>query len=319
MLRHFLQRQLILVTGKGGVGKTSCGLSLAYALSEQGKKVLFCEIGGRASSPIFLGLTEVKQGAAVLSWKFNSKLTLTHLETSAVIQDYFRDALPYERLVRFATNNKILSRLWAAAPSFNEFVLLNSIEKICQGTHPRFDERYDHVVVDLHASGHAVTMLGVPKGINRIAKFGAIAERATAIGKILYDSRRTALTIVTIPEELPVQESVELKQRLQDEVGMSVECVILNLIRERHFSEKEGTGFERLLGSMNEGSGKALIRLAATEMKHRQRQEHWLGRIKDCLAVRFVELPVIIPVGRSRIEKLATVMGEATLTQEWGG
>ena len=104
--------------------------------------------------------------------------------------------------------------------------------------------KFDHVIVDMPASGHAVTMLGVPQGITKIARLGNIAERARELVSLFTNSKRTAMVVVTLRDELPVNETIQLRQRLADEVDVNVTHIVLNQVFERPW--KEGDDHEWL-------------------------------------------------------------------------
>lgn len=237
-MSHWDDQGLILVTGKGGVGKSTCAAGIALGLAQQGKRTLLVDLAARPSiRDMFSVPTTAHEPVAPIA--STPMFYALHIKMEDAIRDYFSEALPVGRLVDIATNNSVLDRLWKAAPSFNELVVWSAILHYVRGTHPRAKMKFDHVVVDMPASGHAVTMLGVPQGITKIARLGNIAERARELVSLFSDSKRTAMVVVTLRDELPVNETIQLRQRLADEVGVQVTHVILNQVFERPWSESD--------------------------------------------------------------------------------
>lgn len=222
-------QKLVLVTGKGGVGKSTCAAGIALSLARSGKRTLLVDLAARPSiRDMFAVPTTAREPIAPITSEPN--FYALHIRMEEAIRDYFSESLPVGRLVDIATNNPVLDRLWKAAPSFNELVVWSAILHYVRGTHPRTKLRFEHVVVDMPASGHAVTMLGVPQGITKIARLGNIAERARELVDLLTDRQQTAMTVVTLRDDLPVNETLQLRERLRDEVGMTVTHILLNQV-----------------------------------------------------------------------------------------
>ena len=304
-MEALLSKRLVLVTGKGGVGKSSCGLALAASASKRGKRVLFCDLAARPATPVLLDSAAINDTPSRPLARAYPSLWAVHLSAESAARDYFTESLPHRKLVDIATGNKVLARLWKAAPSFNEFVLLNAVVHLSQGTHPRVKERFDLVVVDLPASGHAVTMLGVPLGITRIAKFGMIASRGKELSQVLADTRHTALCIVTLPEELPVNESIQLVGRLKDEVGLASSHVVINNIVPERIKPNDTTLLDRLLLDLEEGDAKNLVRLGTTSARIQARQAGRIGELKAALGAKFIEVGAFNDEGAALISSIA--------------
>ena len=222
-------QKLVLVTGKGGVGKSTCAAGIALSLARSGKSTLLIDLAARPSiRDMFAVPTTAREPIAPITSEPN--FFALHIRMEEAIRDYFSESLPVGRLVDIATNNKVLDRLWKAAPSFNELVVWSAILHYVRGTHPRTKLQFDHVVVDMPASGHAVTMLGVPQGITKIARLGNIAERARELVDLLTDRAQTSMTVVTLRDDLPINETLQLRERLQNEVGITVTHILLNQV-----------------------------------------------------------------------------------------
>ena len=226
----------------------------------------------------------------------------------SAIRDYFEEVLPHKRLVQIATGNKVLTRLWKAAPSFNEMVLLHSISHLVEGTHKRCSETFDLVIVDMPASGHAITMLGVPQGITRIAKFGTIATLAVKLKAMLDNRQNTAIAVVTLPEELPVNESIQLVSRLRQEVGLETEQIIINSICGGELSGDESSLLDQMLVELPAGAAKNLITLGSINETVRKRQASRMAILKEELKLSFIEISTYSKRGYTLIDSIAQEM-----------
>ena len=310
-METLLQKKLVLVTGKGGVGKSTCGLALAVAAARSGKKVLFCDLAARAALPTLLEVGALGTSPERPKPSELPMLWAVHLSVPSAIRDYFEEVLPHKRLVQIATGNKVLTRLWKAAPSFNEMVLLHSISHLVDGTHKRCSETFDLVIVDMPASGHAVTMLGVPQGITRIARFGTIATLAVKLKALLDNRRDTAIAVVTLPEELPVNESIQLVGKLQKEVGLDTEQIIINSICAGELSADEASLLGNMLVELPEGGAKNLITLGSINETVRKRQAARMAILKEQLDLGFTEISTYSKRGYALIDSIAKQMAGA--------
>ncbi len=307
-MENLLQKKLVLVTGKGGVGKSTCGLALAVAAARSGKKVLFCDLAARAALPTLLEVGDLATHPERPKPSELPMLWAVHLSVPSAIRDYFEEVLPHKRLVQIATGNKVLTRLWKAAPSFNEMVLLHSISHLVDGTHKRCSETFDLIIVDMPASGHAVTMLGVPQGITRIAKFGTIATLAVKLKALLDNRKDTAIAVVTLPEELPVNESIQLVGKLQKEVGLDTEQIIINSICAGELNEDEAALLGNMLVELPSGEAKNLITLGSINETVRKRQAGRMAILKEELDLSFTEISTYSKRGWALIDSIAKQM-----------
>jgi anion-transporting ArsA/GET3 family ATPase len=215
-------RQMVFVTGKGGVGKSVVSATLALRARSLGlRPVLFeCDSPARLSllpdgKPVKDDISEVAPGILGINQK-----------SEEAIRDYAASTLPSKTLADLLFENRVARLFLRAAPSVAEMALIGRIALIA--------EQYGAdgpVIVDLHATGHAISLLRAPGGIMRVLQKskGALWDRAQAIERMLQDSKRTAFVTVAVPEELPVTELLELHQKLKAEHA-PIGPVILNSV-----------------------------------------------------------------------------------------
>ena len=154
-------------------------------------------------------------------------------------------------------------------------------------------------------------MLGVPFGITRIAKFGAIASRGKELAEVLSDPRRTAVCIVTLPEELPVNESIQLVERLKKEVGLASSHVVINNIAPERITPGDAGLLDRLLIELDEGDAKNLVRLGTANARLQARQAGRISELKDALGMTFLEVGAFTEEGVPLIDSVASALEAA--------
>ncbi len=229
-------RELLFVTGKGGVGKTTVAAALAQLGAEQGKRVLACDIdatGGLGamfeSGPTRFTPSQVAPGIWVMS-----------MDTEASLREYLKVNLRIPVTGRIGPLARAFDFVATAAPGVREIL---TVGKLCWEVRER---HFDLVVVDAPASGHVVGQLGAPQAINDLVKVGQIRSQTDWMIEILSNPERTGVVPVTTPEEMPVSETLELTDRIARETSASVVAVVVNRVLPELFTTREEEVFEQL-------------------------------------------------------------------------
>jgi anion-transporting ArsA/GET3 family ATPase len=224
-----LDHQLVFVTGKGGVGKTTVAAALAQLSAEQGRRTLICEVEPRGdvadafqAEPTNYLPREVQPGLWAMS-----------MDTEAALRQYLSLNLPVPPAARLGPLARVFDFVATAAPGVREILVIG---KLC------FEVRegnYDLVVVDAPATGHIVGQLAAPASVNELVKTGLIREQTGWMQEILADPARTGLVIVATPEEMPVTETVDLAGRVARETPVDLAAVAVNRVLPELFSRRE--------------------------------------------------------------------------------
>ncbi|MDA8291034.1 MAG: ArsA family ATPase [Actinomycetota bacterium] len=231
-----LDRRLLFVTGKGGVGKTTVAAALGMLAAERGRRVLVCE--GEPKGDVAAALESEAAGFAPR--EVAPRLSVMQMDTEASLREYLRLNLRVPTVGRIGPVARAFDFVANAAPGVREIL---TVGKLCYEVR---EGRYDLVVVDAAATGTIVGQLAAPVGINELVKVGAVRSQTRWMLDILEDGRTTGVCIVTTPEEMPVNEAVDLASRLEQETGVHLAALVANRVMPELFSRAEQEVFDTL-------------------------------------------------------------------------
>jgi anion-transporting ArsA/GET3 family ATPase len=231
-----LDRRLLFVTGKGGVGKTTVAAGLALYAAEHGRRTLLCEVDAKGDVADYF---ETGPTAFAAREVFPSLWAMS-MDTEASLREYLRLNLRIPVVGRIGPLAKAFDFVATAAPGVREIL---TVGKFCYEVR---ENHYDLVVVDASATGHIVGQLAAPQAINDLVKVGLIRSQTDWILEILSDPARTGLAIVTTPEEMPVNETIELAGRVSTETSVELAAVIVNRVLPELFGRSEEEVFTEL-------------------------------------------------------------------------
>jgi anion-transporting ArsA/GET3 family ATPase len=233
---QLLDLRLVFVTGKGGVGKTTVAAGLSQLAAEHGKRVLVCEVDAKGdvtslfeAMPTDFTPREIAPGI----WSMS-------MDTEASLREYLKLHLRIPVVGRIGPLAKAFDFVATAAPGVREIL---TVGKLCWEVR---EAHYDIVIVDAPASGHIIGQLAAPQAINDLVKVGMIRGQTDWMLDILSDPRQTGLVAVCTPEEMPVNETLELATRVREETTVRMSAVIVNRVLPELFSQPEESVFEQL-------------------------------------------------------------------------
>ena len=301
-----LARRFLFVTGKGGVGKTTVVAALAQRLGQRGRRVLVAETSPKEHLSALFGRASLPTQITELSPRVFGVL----LDPDVALKEYGALVLKSERLVGALFDNKLVRGFFHGAPGLKEWAALgkawyHSTELLADGS-PRFDT----VILDAPATGHGLAMLRVPKTIVELSPPGVLRTDAERAWQQFKDASQSGVIVVTLPEEMPTNESFELCGALDRELGLPLAAVVVNQVVPLIFDATQ----REALASLTEPAGEdppSLALAAGVRRAAREKvQVESLLRLATLGAVRF-DLPFLLEGASSPagVAKLAAVLG----------
>jgi anion-transporting ArsA/GET3 family ATPase len=296
VLGELLSKRLVILSGKGGVGKSVVGATLALAAHERGRRVLLVEVEAPREAARYLG-GRVSGGAIreVLPGLFT-----LNLDPKAAMEEYVRSTVKVELVARKVLESPLYHRFFAAAPGVPELITLGKVMILEQETTGwRGRPRFDLIVLDAPATGHGLAFLKVPLAASRAVPVGPVGHNARRILALLRDPGKTALGIVAIPEEMAVVEALEFHRLATEELGVRPRAVFLNACHERRFTEAQEAAVLRLgaqgaAGALAPGiSLPAALAAARRHIRRNKLTRFYLARLRRALETPLVALPYL--------------------------
>jgi anion-transporting ArsA/GET3 family ATPase len=222
-LTPLLSRELLVVTGKGGVGKTALAATLGRALAEAGRRTLVVEVDPRENVHQMLGVPP--SGGEILP--VGERLWVQNLKPRQVLDEVVREQVRIDFLVERVLKSSGYEQFAAAAPGLKELAILGHAFRLQQGVERRAPE-LDVVVLDAPATGHGVALLTAPRLVSEVIHQGPFGRMAGELATWMADPGRCGVVVVTQAEEMPVEEALDLIDTLAERFGRSPELLIVN-------------------------------------------------------------------------------------------
>lgn len=287
LLRH----NMIFITGKGGVGKTTVAVGVALEAAAQGHRTIICEVGEHCRAPEILGVQPGEDGDEV---QIADGLWSTSISPQKALEEWMARQVGSRSLMQVLARSNAFQYFVAAAPGSDELVTMTKVWELTQDD--RWSRRaappYDVVVVDAPASGHGMALLASPATFASLARVGPIATQAALVHDFLQDPERTAYVAVALPAELPVTETTELEGALAEQIDRPLTAVIANQVLPRRFS---GPELQRVRASVEHAHvTPAAARASIAHAGQVAEQQTQLRRLRRELRAPVVTLPYVV-------------------------
>jgi anion-transporting ArsA/GET3 family ATPase len=300
---ELFDKRLVIVTGKGGVGKSTVALAMGLAAAAQGRRTIVCEVSSQEhTSRVFhrarVGFHEVEMA---------ENLWAISIDPDEAMREYVLLQLRVRAMRDMLFRSRIFTYLAAATPGLRELVTIGKIWEVAQPDRKvKKGRKYDLVIVDAPATGHGVAFLQTPRTFANIARVGPIKAQAEALETLIVNHRRTGVAIVALPEETPVNETAALEHVLTEEVGVAVDRVYMNALYSERFSKPEVERLEQVHADRN-GAIRAACRAALSESRRAAAQHQQLARLAELVNAPLRTLPFIFKpeIGVEEIRGLA--------------
>jgi anion-transporting ArsA/GET3 family ATPase len=212
------QSHVIVVAGKGGVGKTTVSAALAKMAARQGISVLIVELEGKSGITAAFGRDD---DLGYEETELQPGVRARRLTPDDALIEYLEDH-GLRRVSRRLARSGVLDVVSTAIPGIRDVLVLGKVKQLER------ERRAGLVVVDAPATGHAITFLTSASGLVDAARGGPLRTQAVDVVELLHDPARCRVVLVTLPEELPVSETVEAAYALEDRAGVQLGALVVN-------------------------------------------------------------------------------------------
>jgi anion-transporting ArsA/GET3 family ATPase len=298
-MESLLQRDVVLVTGKGGVGKTTVAAALALRAARLGLRPLLVSCEGKATVGRILGGPDERPSPTELVPGVHA----IRVDYDVALSNLVAEILGAKRLVEAFLHNRVVRTFVRAAPSVMELCLLHRLDAARRPGEP--GGPYRPIIVDLPASGHALALISTPRAIMRLVRVGPLYRRAQELLSLCTDPRQTAMCVVTLAEELPINETIELVAKAQG-LGVPVGHVVVNAVPPAPLSDEDSVLMSRLAQDAHDPLCKWAREVLDGNTRGRRARDE-IQRLTDVSSGPVAQVPFVADMG----PKLAGAVCEA--------
>jgi anion-transporting ArsA/GET3 family ATPase len=298
-MSDLLEKRLIFVTGKGGVGKSTVSAALGVAAARLGKRTIVCEVAQQERmSAVFH-----REGVGYRETEIADNLYAFSIDPQRALEEYLLQQIRIKPVYDLMFKNRIFTYFAAATPGLRELVTVGKVWELAQlDRRVKKGSKYDLVIVDAPATGHGLGLLRTPKTFGDIARVGPIKRQADSIYEFITDDSLTSVVAVAWPEEMPVNETIDLQRNLERELGLPLDRIIMNGIYPQLFSDPEAAVLREHAEQNGNGSDplgvlrQAALRAAVSEQRRANANHEQLERLaqesgQDPVALPFLFWP----------------------------
>jgi anion-transporting ArsA/GET3 family ATPase len=289
-MRDLLTKPLLVVTGKGGVGKSTVAAALGMAAAARGLRTIVAEVASR--DDVSRTLAPGREDGATPAGTFAERALgegLHHIsiDPESALEEYLRDQLP-RGVSDLLASSRTFSYLTAATPGLRELLTVGKVWELAQAHRRTPGGRpYDLVILDAPATGHGVAILTAPGSFADAARLGPVARHGGIIHAMLADPQQTGIVAVAAPEEMPVNETLALQRLLRDELSQPFAAVVANGVLPARFTRAQREALSRAPSS-------PAIRAARAEAARSRGHRAQLARLRRGVgAVEVRSLPFL--------------------------
>jgi anion-transporting ArsA/GET3 family ATPase len=315
-----LDKRLLFVTGKGGVGKSTVAIALGLLAARRGLRTIVAELSSQERVQGLFFDEAPPSGAADEFRKFGEPfreielvpgLFTISIDPQQAMEEYLR--VKAGALGQALGSSRLFQAFAMATPGMRELLSIGKVWELAQlNRRTRGGAPYDLVIVDAPATGHGVGLLRTPRTFAEIARVGPIAHQGRTIADTIADSEFTGVIAVATPEEMPVNETMTLADELARD-DLPLDLVIVNALYPARFDPKEIDELNDALTKTRSALARSALRAALSEHARAATQREQRDRLRERVDGRLTELPYLFAeeVDLSQLETLAGALEDA--------
>jgi anion-transporting ArsA/GET3 family ATPase len=304
-----LERRLILVAGKGGVGRSTVAAALAAATARRGRRTLLFQADANDRFGGYFGRPPVGPEIVPLA----DNLYAVNTNPAAALEEYGLMVLRFKRVYQLVFENRVTRHFLRAIPGLDDYSIIGKA-----WWHTTEEKKgaplWDTLVFDLPASGHCLSMLRIAWVILETVPEGPLTRDARSLVELLLDRRRTALVLVTLAEDMPSHEARDLTAALNKRLGLKVAHLFVNQVYPDRFPPggPEAAILDRLVDRAGQLPADLNALAAHSDLARRRRRlnEHYIRQLEKMVPARQSQLPLLfVPtLGPSEIDQLSRLV-----------
>ena len=301
-----LNKQFIIVAGKGGVGRTTVAAALGTVLARRGRRTLLAHVRCKQRLDEMLGCGVIGEEITAVE----PNLFAVNMNPRAAIREIGLMVLRYRAIYRAVLENRIVKYFLRAMPALEEYSMLGKAWFHTSEVDDEGNNKYETVIFDGPATGHLISMLRIPKVILDSVPAGPLVNDARKVDALMSDPARTAMWIVTLAEEMPASEAIDLYSVAKDELKIAVDRLVVNMVYADPCNGDEALA--SALDDLGEAEGKIapLVKSARTLKRRHDINSRYVETLGESIAIEQLRLPhLFVPqMDRQALDRIADAL-----------
>jgi anion-transporting ArsA/GET3 family ATPase len=232
-----ITKRLLIVAGKGGVGRSTVTAALAVGATRRGLRTIVAETAGRADVARMLGGNAADP---LVEAELEHRLHHVAIDRRAALEEYLRYEVPGLFGAATLARSAAFQAFVDAAPGMSDLLTIGKVWELVQRPrHKPHTHEYDVVILDAPASGQLMGLLGAPRTFSAIARVGPVAKQADTVQRMLRDPHSVGVVAVATPEQMAVSEALALQTSLSDRFGIALDAMVANRVFPSRFTSED--------------------------------------------------------------------------------